>query len=141
MSKKPRVKYIAKVDPPYPFEAYAHIISPLDDADGGGFLITFPDLPGCISDGATEAEALANGRDAFHAVIAARSDAGEDIPAPCYRPLIPVADVSGKFVARMPRTVHAQLVDLARAEGVSLNTLVLTFIAQGIGRHTPLSTR
>ena len=41
---------------------------------------------------------------------------------------------SGKFVARVPKTVHAQLATRARAEGVSLNTLVLTFIAQGLGR-------
>jgi len=41
---------------------------------------------------------------------------------------------SGKFVARVPKTVHAQLATRAKAEGVSLNTLVLTFIAQGLGR-------
>ena len=41
---------------------------------------------------------------------------------------------SGKFIARVPKTVHAQLATRARAEGVSLNTLVLTFIAQGLGR-------
>jgi hypothetical protein len=40
---------------------------------------------------------------------------------------------SGKFVARVPKTVHAQLATRAKAEGVSLNTLVLTFIAQGLG--------
>ena len=40
---------------------------------------------------------------------------------------------SGKFVARVPKTVHAQLATRARAEGVSLNALVLTFIAQGLG--------
>jgi|GEM_PF-5091659 len=41
---------------------------------------------------------------------------------------------SGKFVARVPKTVHAHLATRAKAEGVSLNTLVLTFIAQGLGR-------
>jgi len=28
-------------------EAYAHIIEPLPIDEGGGFLITLPDLPGC----------------------------------------------------------------------------------------------
>lgn len=32
------------------------------------------------------------------------------------------------------KTVHAQLATRVKAEGVSLNTLVLTFIAQGLGR-------
>ena len=44
---------------------------------------------------------------------------------------------SGKFVARVPKTVHAQLAARAKAEGVSLNTLVLTFIAQGLGSSSP----
>jgi antitoxin HicB len=43
------------------------------------------------------------------------------------------ASLSNSFVARVPKTVHAQLATRARAEGVSLNALVLTFIAQGLG--------
>jgi len=41
---------------------------------------------------------------------------------------------SGKFVTRVPKTIHAQLSARAKSEGVSLNTLVLTFIADGLGR-------
>jgi predicted RNase H-like HicB family nuclease len=37
---------------------YAVIIEPLGESDGGGFLATVPDLPGCTSDGATDVEAL-----------------------------------------------------------------------------------
>lgn len=37
--------------------------------------------------------------------------------------------------ARVPKTVHAELATRAKAEGVSLNTLALTFIAQGLGRE------
>lgn len=47
---------------------------------------------------------------------------------------------SGKFVARVPKTVHAQLATRAKAEGVSLNALVLTFIAQGLGRAPDKTT-
>ena len=46
---------------------------------------------------------------------------------------------SGKIVARVPKTIHAQLTTRARAEGVSLNTLVLAFIAEGLGRPHPAS--
>jgi antitoxin HicB len=38
-------------------------------------------------------------------------------------------------VARVPKSIHAQLAVRAKAEGVSLNTLVLTFIAEGLGRR------
>ncbi|MDD2711801.1 MAG: toxin-antitoxin system HicB family antitoxin [Simplicispira sp.] len=42
---------------------------------------------------------------------------------------------SGKFVARVPKSIHAKLTTRARAEGVSLNALVLALIAEGLGRR------
>jgi antitoxin HicB len=132
------VKTIPRIAPPWPFEAYAHIISALPAEDGGGFLITFPDLPGCMSDGKTEAEAVKNGRDAFVAVISALRDMGREIPAPSFTPNDATAPAaSGKFVARVPKSVHAKLSARAKAEGVSLNTLVLAFLAEGLGRREP----
>ena len=44
----------------YPFN-----ITELPDEEGGDYLIEFPDLPGCISDGETIDEAIANGQDAL----------------------------------------------------------------------------
>ena len=130
------IKSIPRVVPPWPFEAYAHIISPLSAEEGGGYLITFPDLPGCVSDGETEAEAVENGRDAFIAVVSALADMGRDIPAPSFSPDdATVPGASGKFVARVPKSIHAKLTTRAKAEGVSLNTLVLTLIAEGLGRR------
>jgi len=128
------VKKIRRVVPQHPFEAYTHIVSPIPAEDGGGFLVTFPDLPGCMSDGETEQEAVSNARDAFSAWVSARVDAGEEVPAPEYR-TEPVPDMSGKFVARVPKTIHAKLAARAMEEGVSLNTLVLTLIAEGLGRR------
>lgn len=107
----------------YPFE-----VRPLSEEDGGGYLISFPDFAECISDGSTVEEALENGRDALRATIAALKSRKLPVPAPNSGGI-----ASGKFVARVPKTVHAQLTTRARSEGVSLNTLVLTFIAQGLG--------
>lgn len=127
------IKKIKTARPPHPFEAYSHVISQIPKEDGGGFLITFPDLPGCMSDGQTEAEAVANGKDAFKAWVSARKDAGKEIPEPFYRPDT-VPEVSGKFVTRLPKSAHAKLAERAKAEGVSLNTLALAFVAEGLGR-------
>lgn len=107
----------------YPFE-----VRPLEQEDGGGYLVSFPDFAECISDGETIDEALENGRDALKATIAALKANKLSVPAPNSGGI-----ASGKFLARVPKTVHAQLATRARAEGVSLNTLVLTFIAQGLG--------
>jgi antitoxin HicB len=49
----------------YPFE-----VRPLSKDEGGGYAITFPDLPGCRSDGATPEEAIENGRDALQSWLA-----------------------------------------------------------------------
>ena len=107
----------------YPFE-----VRPLAEDEGGGYLISFPDFAECISDGETVDEAVENGRDALKATIAALKAKKLSVPAPNSGGV-----ASGKFVARVPKTVHAQLATRARAEGVSLNALVLTFIAQGLG--------
>lgn len=54
------------------FEDYSFDLRPLSKAQGGGWLITWPELPGCMSDGETPEEAIENGRDAFAAWIAVR---------------------------------------------------------------------
>ncbi|MDP2795812.1 MAG: type II toxin-antitoxin system HicB family antitoxin [Sulfurisoma sp.] len=71
---------IPHVPPPFPFEAYAHVIKPLTEEDGGGYLITFPYLPGCMSDGENIEDALINGRDAFSVWMSARAHQGKPIP-------------------------------------------------------------
>jgi antitoxin HicB len=42
-----------------------HVIRPLTQEEGGGYLIEFPDYPGCMADGETPEEAMAKGRDAL----------------------------------------------------------------------------
>ena len=80
------MKKIVKIQPPHAFDDYTRVLSRLSEEDGGGFLITFPDLPGCMSDGETEEEALENGQDAFLSWVSARSDQGKAIPEPKTRP-------------------------------------------------------
>ena len=108
----------------YPFE-----IRPLTADEGGGFLISYPDFSDCISDGETVEEALKNGQDALKETIAVLKSKALPAPTPNSGGI-----ASGKFVARVPKTIHAQLTTRAKTEGVSLNTLVVTFIAQGLGR-------
>jgi antitoxin HicB len=64
---------------------YPVLIEPLSAEDGGGFLATVPDLPGCASDGETPEEALANVRDAVEAWIEEARGLGRAVPAPSRR--------------------------------------------------------
>ncbi|WP_207458863.1 type II toxin-antitoxin system HicB family antitoxin [Azospirillum sp. SYSU D00513] len=59
---------------------HAFILRPLSAEDGGGYLIEFPDFPGCMSDGETAEEALQNGSDAVRSWVAAMIEAGRDVP-------------------------------------------------------------
>ena len=108
----------------YPFE-----IRPLTAEEGGGFLISYPDFSNCLSDGESVDEALVNGREALKLTIAALKAKSLPIPVPNGGGV-----ASGKFVARVPKTIHAKLASRAKSEGVSLNALVLAFIAEGLGR-------
>jgi len=130
------VKKIAKAAAPYPFEAYSHVVSPIPEEDGGGFMFTMPDIAGVMADGATMNEAIADGRQAFESTVSALIDMGREVPPPTLRSedFAPIA-ASGRFVSRVPRSIHAQLVARAKREGVSLNTLVLSLIAEGLGRR------
>ena len=45
------------------FDAYQFTVRPLSKDQGGGYLVEYPDIPGCMSDGETVEEAIANGRE------------------------------------------------------------------------------
>ncbi|MEA3040756.1 MAG: antitoxin HicB [Sphingomonadales bacterium] len=61
---------------------YEIAIRPLTEAEGGGFGATVPELPGCMSDGETRAEALTNVEDAIATWIYCARKAREPIPEP-----------------------------------------------------------
>lgn len=61
---------------------YPVMIEPIAVEDGGGFLATAPDLPGCMSDGESPEEALANVRDAISSWIEEAQRLGRAVPPP-----------------------------------------------------------
>ena len=64
---------------------YPVLVEPLAAEDGGGFSATAPDLPGCMSDGATPEEALTNVCDAIRSWIEAAQARGRVVPKPTRR--------------------------------------------------------
>ena len=65
---------------------YRVVIEPLSQDDGGGFFATVPDLPGCMSDGATPRDALWNVQDAIEAWIEMAHELGHAVPPPSRSP-------------------------------------------------------
>ena len=119
------VKRIRAVEPPYRFEEYMHENVPLAKEDGGGFLISFPDLPGCMSDGETIEEAIMNGREALRDCLEVFKESGRKIPKPSIE--------AAQWRQRLPRTLYSKLTKQAESEGVSINSLVTAIIAEAIG--------
>src|SRR5260364_296974 len=114
---KTGIKIVPKVIPPCPFESYAHLIRPLSEGEGGGVRVTVPELPGGMCERKSEAEAIGKARDALYSWVSARIDANKPTPEPKYRPestLIP--QTSGRFVTRVPKSIHFQLAHRAKFE-------------------------
>lgn len=55
------------------------------DMTEGGYVVTFPDLPGCITQGDTEVEALEMATDALSLMLSHLIGASENIPGPSTR--------------------------------------------------------
>jgi antitoxin HicB len=70
---------------------YRFTIRPLTVDEGGGYLIEFPDLPGCMSDCETIEEAISNGEDAKRCWIAAMKEADRAIRCIASSPSAPSA--------------------------------------------------
>src|SRR3970282_2500492 len=105
---------------------YPFTIRRLSKSEGGGWLVEFPHLPGCIADGDTIEEAVENADDALRSWLGTAKEFKDSVPAP-------TAGMSGKWVQRVPKSLHAKLAAKAEKEGGSVNTLVVSLIAEGLG--------
>jgi len=121
----------------YDVEDYPYTIRPLSKEEGGGYFIEYPDLPGCCSDGATVLEARENGREAALCWLQTAIEDGEKIPSP--GAISKIEHCSGRLSQRVPKSIHRRLQHRAKVEGVSVNQLVISYIAEGLGH--PLSNQ
>ena len=109
-------------------------IRPLTPDEGGGYLLEFPDYPGCMSDGETPEEAIREGADALNSYLETLKALGRPVPATG-------ALYAGQWRQRTPKSLHAALARRAAREGVSLNMLVTTMLAEGLGRRAGAESR
>lgn len=88
----------------------------IEDKDEGGFVVSFPELPGCITCGETVESAVANALDAKKAWLEAAVEDGIEIHEPDS-----LEDYSGQFKLRIPRSLHRSLAEHSKREGISMN--------------------
>lgn len=110
---------------------YPVTIRHLSKAEGGGYLVEFPDLPGCFADGDTIEEALDAAADAMNSWLLTAREFNDELPTLDPSP----EQYSGQWRMRVPKSLHAALAKRAKLEGVSLNSLASILLAEGIERN------
>ena len=95
------------------------------DEDEGGFVVSFPDLPGCISCGETIELALSNAYDAKRTWLAAAIEDGIRINMPDS-----LDEYSGQFKLRIPKSLHRSLAEHSKQEGISMNQYCLYLLSR-----------
>ena len=98
------------------YMAMSYRMEIVEDKDEGGFVVSYPDLPGCITCGETVESAVANALDAKKAWIEAALEDGVEIHKPDS-----LEDYSGQFKLRIPRSLHRSLAEHSQREGISMN--------------------
>ncbi len=104
------------------------VVHDVDEDGKSGWVAEVEELPGAISQGRTPQEAVERVREAMRDWIAVALEDGVVIPEPRV-----TADFSGRFVVRVPASLHADLVRNADREGVSLNQFVTGALAGAVG--------
>jgi antitoxin HicB len=93
------------------------------------YVVTVDELPGCSTHGTSALEALANLYEVQRAWLSMSLDLGLHIPLPNDPSKLP----SGKWIQRVPRSLHLKLTLLAKKENVSLNQLVTSILGEAVG--------
>jgi len=112
-------------------KAYGRRLVPDPD---GGYTASIHEFPGCFAEGETADEALTELNAAATAWVAAALESGHRVPEP-----IDASDHSGKIALRVPRTLHRMAAERAVMEGVSVNQLLVTAVANFLGQRDGLS--
>lgn len=111
-------------------DRYQFTVRPLTKEEGGGYLVEYPDIPGCMSDGETVEEAILHGREALRDCLEVFKESGRKLPKPTVE--------AAQWRQRLPRTLYSKLTTQAENEGVSINNLATAIIAEAIGAKRAL---
>lgn len=104
---------------------YTRVIQEMNDESGHYFYGKILELDGCQSTGNTLEELYENLNEAMEGYIEIKLETGYDIPLPILE-----NNYSGKFVVRLPKSLHQRLALEAEKEGISLNQYALYKLAK-----------
>lgn len=98
------------------YMAMAYRMEIVEDKYEGGFVVSYPELPGCLTCADTLGVAIANAIEAKRLWLEAALEDGIEIQEPNS-----LEDYSGQFKLRIPRSLHKSLAEHSKREGISMN--------------------
>lgn len=101
------------------------------EKDGSGYTAVIPDLPGCITSASSIQELWESVAEAKALWLELAIEEGDHVPEPSP---IKEEEFSGRFVVRLPRSLHRELAVRANHENTSLNQLVVMLLSDGMAR-------
>lgn len=113
-----------------PLEYYLDLVYSvtLDPDPEGGYVAQIRDLPGCLTQGETLEETMANIQEARELWIETAYEMGDPISLPNT-----MSEYSGKLLLRMPKSLHRDLARQAEVESVSLNQYINLLLSKTSG--------
>ncbi len=106
-------------------QPYARVLTPEDD---GSYYAEILEFSGCFAIGKNAEEAIKNLNQTAEDWIEQTIELGKKIPEP-----VASYKMSGRFLLRLPESVHSKAAILAERDGISLNTFILSSLATRIG--------
>lgn len=97
----------------------------IEDKDEGGYVLTFPDLPGCLTCADSLSELFESAKDAKQTWIEGMLEDGKPIPLPS-----DIQSYSGQFKLRLPKSLHKSLSMHAKEEGISMNQYCIYLLSK-----------
>ena len=102
----------------------------IEDMEEGGFVASYPELPGCITVGKTIEDAAKNALDAKKQWLIAAIEDDVIINEPS-----DASSYSGQFKLRIPKSLHKTLSEQSKAEGVSMNQYCVYLLSKNSLQH------
>ena len=97
----------------------------VEDIDEGGYVVSFPELPGCITCGEDMEKAIANAIEAKKTWLRSALEEGIEIEEPDS-----LNNYSGQFKLRIPKSLHRSLSEHSKREGISMNQYCLYLLSK-----------
>src|SRR5215211_1718655 len=110
-----------------PKTAYPIVVAPSADGERPQWTAAVRELPGCEATGPTPASAAAAATDAVERWVEDALAQGREVPPPGA-----ASAHSGRLLVRMPRSLHAELVDASEREGTSLNAYIVAALSSSV---------